>query len=294
MNDVRKLGLGTVQWGLTYGVSNRAGQTPREEVNAILTEARSIGIQVLDTASLYGEAEEIVGKNSLDTFRIITKTPKFACPIITQKMADELRNVFFESLRRLSCKQIYGLLIHHADDLLTSGGDTLVQVLKNLKTRGLVQKIGISVYDGQQIDRILTFFKPDIVQLPLSVLDQRLLKSGHIGKLKSYGTEIHVRSVFLQGLLLMPLNQISFYFDPIRNLLKKWHDAAKQQGMTLTQAALSFVRDIPEVDTVLVGVNNLAQFRTCVQDFSVDGSFDALALACDNPAFVNPVNWKDS
>jgi aryl-alcohol dehydrogenase-like predicted oxidoreductase len=119
-----------------------------------------------------------------------------------------------------------------------------------------------------------------------------MLLTGRLERLKQEGVEIHVRSALLQGLLLLPLDKVSDYFDPIRPLLERWHAAAAEQGMTKGQAALTFVRDIPYVDTVLIGVDNMEQFQSCLDDFSVDASFDASDLACDDPAFVNPMLWK--
>lgn len=164
--------------------------------------------------------------------------------------------------------------------------------MRELKEKGEVQNIGVSVYDGAQVDAVLKVFKPDIIQLPINVLDQKMLLNGQLARLNQEGVEIHARSVFLQGLLLMPLREIPIYFDPIRPLLARWHAAAHAQGMTLIQAALSFVRDIPYVDTVLVGVENLAQFQSCVADFLIDARFDASGLACNDPMFVNPALWK--
>jgi aryl-alcohol dehydrogenase-like predicted oxidoreductase len=289
---INKLGLGTVQWGLSYGLANQHGVTSPETVTTILAEAERCGVMVLDTASLYGEAEAVLGANPLQAFQVITKTPKFLTAGITDEQAYQLSQTFHQSLHRLSAKAIYGLLVHHAGDLIATGGEKLVVAMRELKDKGEVQNIGVSVYDGAQIDAVLKVFKPDIIQLPISVLDQKMLMNGQLARLKQEGVKIHARSVFLQGLLLMPLGEIPIFFDPIRPLLARWHAAAHAQGMTLIQAALSFVRDIPYVDTVLVGVDNLAQFQSCVADFSIDARFDASGLACNDPMFVNPALWK--
>jgi aryl-alcohol dehydrogenase-like predicted oxidoreductase len=292
MTSIQKLGLGTVQWGIPYGLANKQGFTAPEIVTAILSLAQRSGIQVLDTASLYGEAEAVLGANALQQFHVISKTPRFATSTITEENANQLIQIFHRSLQRLSCHKIFGLLIHHAPDLLVPGGERLISAMEQLKEKGLVENIGVSVYDGEQVDAVLNVFKPDIVQLPLSVFDQRMIANGQLERLKREGVAIHTRSVFLQGLLLMPLDKIPAYFDPIRPLLARWHLAAQAQGMTLVQAALSFVRDIPHVDTVLVGVENVAQFQSCLGDFSINASFDAENLACNNPCFINPALWK--
>lgn len=292
MKNRNKLGLGTVQWGLAYGLSNQGGVTSPAAVTAILDEARYRGISVLDTAFLYGDAETVLGKNKLDAFRVVSKTPKFATPVITDEQARQMKVAFQQSLLRLSSERIYGLLIHHADDLIVPGGEKLVESLDALKQSRVVEKIGVSVYSTEQLEAVLRVFTPDIVQIPISVLDQRFLLSGQLERMKNNGIEIHARSVFLQGLLLMPLAKIPKYFDPIKPLLAKWHSAAEMQRMSQVQAALSFVRDLPCVDTVLVGVESLAQMQSCIADFSLDASFNATHLACNASDFVNPANWK--
>ena len=292
MSFINKLGLGTVQWGLPYGIANLYGVTTPETVTALLNKARYYGIDVLDTASLYGDSEAVLGKNSLVGFRVVTKTPSFSKDHISEVEVDKLVATFMHSSELLKCEKIYGLMIHHVKDLLVPGGEMLLAAMMQLKDKGLVKKIGVSVYDAMQVDAVLKVFTPDLIQLPLSVLDQRLLISGHLEHLKNKGVEIHVRSVLLQGLLVMPVNNIPIFFEPIRPLLTRWHFAAREQGLTVNQAALSFVKNIPFVDTVIVGLDNLTQFHSCVDDFMLEKFFDATGLACSDPLFVNPSLWK--
>jgi aryl-alcohol dehydrogenase-like predicted oxidoreductase len=292
MTGIKKLGLGTVQWGLPYGVANQQGITTPEDVAKLLTAACRYGIEVLDTASLYGKSETVLGENKLDDFKVVTKTPSFTSQRITNTEIDQLCEAFYRSLNLLNVKKVYGLLIHHADDLLIPDGEKLLAAIANLKEKGLIQKIGVSVYDSSQVDSVLKIFNPDLVQLPLNVFDQRMLESGHIQLLKSRGTEIHVRSVFLQGLLLMPLSDVPSFFKPIYPSLVRWSDAAREQGFTAHQAAIAFVKNLPQVDTVLVGLESIPQFNTCLESFSSDRNFDASGLACNDPVFVNPSMWK--
>lgn len=286
------LGLGTVQWGLKYGIANRNGLVSANTVSDILAAARGAGIAILDTAAQYGEAEAVLGANSVAGFKIVTKTPSFRAAGITDEHVRQLVKTFDESLQRLGLSSVYGLLVHHSEDLLAPGGQKLVVAMNKLKDSGKVEKIGVSIYDGSQLDGLLERFTPDLVQTPVSVLDQRLVSSGQLQRLAELDVEVHVRSVLLQGLLLMPPNELPAYFAPIRGLLERWHVAVCDQGMTPTQAALSYVRNIPGVSTVLVGVESLDQLLMCVSDFSVGHRFDARGLACDDPAFVNPAMWR--
>lgn len=292
MAAVKKLGLGTVQWGLNYGVSNRAGITAADEVSSILRLARTSGITVLDTASLYGGAEAALGMNSIDSFRVVTKTPKFSAIEITEHDALMLRKVLLESLNHLNQSSVAGLLLHSAQDLLLPGGSLILAELQRLKCEGYVEKIGVSIYDKSEVDAVLECFIPDIVQLPLNVFDQRLIKSGHLRRLKDSAIEIHVRSVFLQGLLLMELEDIPSYFNPIKPLIKRWHSSCERQGMTKLQAALAFLNGVPEIDTILVGVESQIQLTEIITSQLASNGFDAGDLDCDDIRFINPVYWE--
>jgi aryl-alcohol dehydrogenase-like predicted oxidoreductase len=292
MTGLKKLGLGTVQWGLTYGIANPNGIASPETVTELLSAARSVGIEVLDTASLYGKAEAVLGENPLDGFKVVTKTPSFIGARIETSEVNVLNETFYRSLDRLNLTSIYGILVHHTDNLFLPGGEKLLAAIKKLKEGGLVRKIGVSVYESKQVDSVMKLFVPDLIQLPLNVFDQRMLESGHMELLKHRGVEIHVRSVFLQGLLLMSIGDIPEYFKPIRPLLTRWHDAARDQGFTTIQAAIAFVKNTPYVDSVLVGLDSVAQFHSCIESFSINRQFDASGLACNDPAFVNPSLWQ--
>jgi len=286
-----KLGLGTVQWGLSYGVSNQSGRTSLAEVRRIMDAARQRGVNMLDTAALYGEAEATLGEAGVADFAVVTKSVKFDGQVAGKAQAEALHAGFRRSLDRLRLDRVHGLLFHEANDVLAAGGEHLVEAMRQLKQQGLVAQIGVSVYDAAQIDRMLARFVPDVVQLPINVLDQRLLASGHLTVLKAEGVEIHARSAFLQGLLLMPQDVIPAYFRPIEPVLGLWQARLAQTGMSATQAALAFVRDLPEIDKVIVGVESLSQFKTIAQDMAGSHRFDATGLACDQEEFVNPARW---
>lgn len=293
-NSIKGIGLGTVQWGMPYGVSNDSGQVSPKQVSLILKESRKLAICYLDTAAGYGQAEKVLGRENTDDFRLITKTPVFFKNQIDSDDVLKLHQTFDASLRNLCSNSIYGLLVHSPENLLLPGGRALVSAMQDIKDSGRVKKIGVSIYDYSQIDAIFDFFSPDIVQLPFNVLDRRLEYSGHLKKLKEMGVEVHARSVFLQGLLLMPLKKIPPYFSPIYPTLERWHSMVNEQGLTLTGAALSFVKNCKYVDVTLVGVENISQLRECYAEYSASESFDAQDLHCDDTNFINPMFWRIS
>jgi len=287
-----RVGLGTVQWGVDYGVANRDGRTPPAEVARILAAGRAAGLRVLDTAALYGDAESVLGAQDLTGLQVVTKTPRYAHAPITAADADDLKATLNRSLARLRLPAVHGLLAHHADDLLAPGGERLIDALRELRDQGKVARIGVSIYDGAQLDAVLARFTPDLVQLPLNVFDQRLIVDGSLARLAALGVDIHVRSVFLQGLLLMPPDSAPAYFDLWREQLHAWHAACAERKVLPQQAALAFVCDRSEVSCCLIGAQNIAQLEQALTGLDTVPPFDAAPFACSDPALLNPVNWR--
>ena len=293
---ISKLALGTVQFGLDYGISNTEGRTSVEEARQILQRAANAGFRVIDTAAMYGESERVLGEVLPEDhgFKIVTKTERFGSSQGIQTIPIRLRKTLERSLVNLRCDRAYGLLVHNADDLTGDGGRLLFDSLLELKSRGLVEKIGDSVYAGSQIDHVLEQFPVDLVQLPVNVLDQRLIESGHVKRLKERGIEIHSRSAFLQGLLLMDPETIAPYFNPIRDHLRRYFRELRRQGVSPVEAALQFVCNQAEIDTVLVGVCSVKEFeeiRAAVTRSPID-SLDFGRWSLQDSSFLSPPLWK--
>ena len=292
-----KLGLGTVQFGMDYGISNQKGQTPESEVKEVLSLAVQRGLKVIDTACRYGNSEEMIGHciPENNTCRIVTKTPIFKKKCIDREDAQLLKQTFYSSLKKLRQQSIYGLLIHYSDDLLCENGSMLWESMQELKEEGLVKKIGVSVYSPAQVDAILAFYNIDLVQLPVNIFDQRMIQHGHLKKLKDLGIEIHSRSVFLQGLLLMNPEEMPEYFSSIRDKMMKYREYLRTNSMSQIQAALTFVYRIPEIDTVIVGVNDSRQFRALCEIKCSDAlqyQIDFSSYYIEDERIINPFHWN--
>lgn len=293
-----KLGLGTVQFGMDYGISNPNGKTPSGEINAILRVAQENGISVIDTAHAYGDSELVLGEvlANQNSFRIITKTPVYKKKKIDSRDAEDMKVSFYNSLKKLRQSKLAGLLIHNADDLLTDGGDILFYAMQELKEDKLVDKIGASVYSGEQIDYLLERYDFDLIQVPVNVLDQRLIYSGHLVKLKRQGIEIHARSVFLQGLLIMSSATLSSFFNPIKPLLCRYWEFLRSQTLTPIEGAIGFIKQIPEIDCIIIGMNNVEQLKNNLKSFTRpyhDSLFkDLKAFSLNDPKYLNPSLWR--
>jgi aryl-alcohol dehydrogenase-like predicted oxidoreductase len=292
-----KIGLGTVQFGLDYGVSNRKGITEATEVREILTLAWKSGITILDTAVSYGMSEEIIGQSTPEgaSFQIVTKTPIFKKDRIDKADATRLKKTFSKSLTRLEQPAVYGLLVHHANDLLVPGGPYLWQAMEGLKETGLVKKIGASVYSPREIEELAEKYGLDLIQLPVNVFDQRMIHGGYLRHLKGLGIEIHSRSVFLQGLLLMTPEELSPYFNPIRPMMMQFHSTLQNQRISPLAAALRFVYRQPEIDYIIAGVNNhahLEEIINVVHNMETWGNFDFSVYAVHEESIINPSLWR--
>lgn len=297
MHDgINKIGLGTVQFGIDYGITNHAGQTGPDEVAKILKIAKSENIRILDTARLYGNSEEVLGNSISSTdFKIVTKISPIKKPKITETEIDFIKSSLSQSLAALKTDRIYGLMLHHADDLLTKGAEKINDTFRQWKSDGIVQKTGISVYDQTQIENILQKFDFDIIQIPASVFDQRLTKSGILKKLKEKGVEIHVRSAFLQGILLSTPDTIPDNLEGLKKPLVDFIAACETTDQSQASAALGFLLDNPDIDHIICGVNSAAQlselcqqaksYKTLPKDF-----FDSFEV--HDKTLLNPALWK--
>lgn len=292
-----KIGLGTAQFGLDYGISNPLGKTPIQEVRKILQTAAKNGIQLIDTASLYGDSESILGQclEGQTPFHIVTKTPRFGIRLLQKENAEKLKYAFSESLRKLNQSSLYGLLVHSADDLLARNGSIIWKAMDDLKRRGFVEKIGASVYTAAQIDSIIESFPIDLIQLPVSVLDQRLIDSGHLKMLKKKGIEVHARSVLLQGLLLMTPSELPDHFSSVRSHLQSYHRYFASRNISPLKSALDFVLNLDEIDAVIIGVASTGQLEQvlCGTGSEIEMSSDEYRkFAWWDEKILDPSQWN--
>lgn len=286
-----KLALGTVQFGTDYGINSGIKVDPNEVTN-IINCARNNDISLLDTAQLYGSSEKVLGDINTQDFDIVTKSRGFDQEAITEKEAVFVINDLHKSLKLLKQKSLYAFLVHHGEDLLKPGGEMIFNQLQTLKKQGLVNKIGISAYIDNQLIEIIDRFDIDIIQLPMNILDSRLINNGLLKKIYAKGIEIHTRSVFLQGLLLMDLDKRPKYFERWSSLWKFWNEWLADNKLSPLEASIRYMISKPEISRVLVGVDNKDQLQSIIN--AVDGNLPPIPkeLSTNDPDLLNPGNWK--
>lgn len=241
-----KIGLGTVQFGTMYGISNTTGQTSIGEVEKILHTALDKGIQVIDTASAYGKAEEILGNYDLTRFKIVSKF----IPVIKK---NTITNQLQDSLSKLHLNSIHAYLAHRPMSLTEDTNQW--NELQNLKEMGKVKKIGFSLNSPGELELLLKKkMIPDLVQVPYNYFDNRF--RNYMIQLKGIGCEIHTRSTFLQGLFFMNPHNLPPFFDEVKSAITNLQLKYKSD---LANVLLKYVTSFEFIDHVIIGVESEAQ-----------------------------------
>lgn len=285
-----RLALGTVQFGLNYGVANKSGQVDAREVGKIIAAAASGGMRTMDTAIAYGSSESVVGACSLASWKIVTKLPALPedCTDVSAWVMEQLR----ASLARLNVEAVYGLLLHRPDQLLGPNGKALLEALQLAQARGMALKIGISVYAPIELESLFALHPFELVQAPLNILDRRLVESGWALRLKDRGVELHTRSAFLQGLLLMPADLRPIKFARWAPIWEEWARWLASTRLSPLQACLRYVLSVPEVDRLVVGVDSIKQLEDILS--ATDGVLPSLPRwpVLPEVELINPAHWN--
>jgi aryl-alcohol dehydrogenase-like predicted oxidoreductase len=293
----KRLGLGTVQFGLNYGVTNRVGRVSEDEVTRILRAAGAAGIDVLDTAALYGDSEAAIGRlPEAHAFRVVSKTPKFPAGLDPDAIVKHFRLGLDTSLARLGRSALDVLLAHQASDLLAPSGDALWRAMERARAEHLVDAIGVSVYEGLEIDLLMARYPLEVVQLPLNAIDHRLVEGGQIDRLAARGIEIHARSVLLQGLLVVPPKQLEPRFAPLKPVLGAMRAVCDEHGLPLLALLMGAALRHEAVSRLIVGVTSTAELLELVAAaeaaVSHKAAIDYRDFSLADIHILNPALWS--
>jgi len=273
---------------MPYGVANQDGQVHFDEIVTILDLAREKGITTLDTAKGYGKSEETIG-------RYLKHQAERSWEIIT-KISDGEKNIVDQvqdSTEKLTvCPS--AVLSHSADLFLN---DEFQSELTEVKEKQLIKKIGVSLYSENKINKVLkSTIKPDVIQLPMNILDTRLYRSSLLSELFNKGIEIHVRSVFLQGLFYLSKADLKKYFSDAIPQLNKLELIAYKANLTIAELSLLWLINLKEVSKVIIGLDNLSQLETHLETLkkNVESSIfeEALSICYENENILNPSLWS--
>lgn len=284
-----KIALGTAQFGLDYGINNKRGKIPPEEVFKILEEAGESGIDTLDTAYAYGDSEKIIGeylKKKKSHFKVISKLPP--CDI------EQAAKFFTISLEHLKTDKLYGYLLHEFEtypEIIEK-----LKVLEKFKKSDKVSKIGFSLYYPEQLKSLISNnIHFDIIQIPYNIFDQRFLPFFPL--LKKRHIEVHIRSVFLQGLILKSPQEINNQFIKIKDKLSAIHSLSQESNIPISALCLNFAVTNKFIDKVIIGIDNIEHLRINIKSLEYERNIANVyarlaALREDDENIILPTHWK--
>ena len=297
-HQLPRFGLGSVQFGLPYGMLEGPRQVPRANIRPLLECAWHNGIDLIDTAPAYGMSEAVIGAESPDEtdFFVVTKTQRIGAERVTAADINTIIKRIHTSLHNLGRTKLNALLVHEGDDLLVPGGAALFSALEELRDDGLIGKLGVSVYHPDQLEKILDRYALNIVQLPLNPIDQRFAQTGLIERLHNGGIEVHVRSVFLQGFMLNRPAEIPPALEAVLSLAERFRAEAARGGLSPAAASLLLAVRQPGVSRIIVGIHSIDDLEenisTVRQLYAFDGEFDYEPYAVSDHNIVDPRRWS--
>lgn len=250
-----KFTLGTVQLGMNYGMANQTGKPSREEAFEVLDTAWNVGVRSLDTAVAYGDSEKVIGEYLKES-----KKPYFVASKFSIKGENPREELLLQVEHTKKYLESVDLYMFHSAEQLSLYGRELEEELCSFQESGLTKSLGASIYEAKDIETVLQHDWLSAIQLPMSILDTRIIESGLLDELHKRGVQVFVRSVFFQGLLCMEKAPEKYHFlEPYLNELR---EVAKAEQMTLMELAISFIRDLPSVNSVVLGCESAKQVRT--------------------------------
>lgn len=284
---INKLSIGTAQFGMVYGISNKKGKVSQPLINEILNFGINNNIRSIDTAKSYSDSEKKIGeyiKNHDAKFWDITTK--------VEHLNISLKAQLNDSENNLGCKPT--TILAHSINLYQK--DSFQKQIKELKQKKIIMKTGVSVYSNNDILKALR--NPqflDVIQLPINILDTRLIKKGALKKINSLGIEIHARSIFLQGLLYLSKFELESRFKGVIKSLNYLRDIIKKEDLTLAEYSLLFVASRKEITKVVIGVESLVQleehYNTLNKNVDPKIFSEALVLDFDDELILNPSLW---
>lgn len=291
---LNKIIIGSAQFGNSYGILNKKKKILIPKIaEEILKYGYKNNIKTVDTALDYGVSEKIIGNSKISKkLKIITKIPKLNNRF-SKNNRDKLSTYFYKSIKSLNRKRVYGILLHDGNDLLKKNGNKIYKELLFLKKKKLVSKIGVSLTNMRQINYLVEKFDIDLIQISGNIFDQRFLKNKNFLQMcKKKNIEIHIRSIFLQGLLLT--KNIPYKFLKFKKNFLKLNKYLKLKKISQLEACLLFIFNIKFISKVVIGVQNLKQIREIIKILNKIKTYKNINFDnfyCNDEKLINPSKW---
>ena len=284
-----KLSLGTAQLGMDYGINNSTGQVTYSEAKKIIDLCKKNSINFIDTAMNYGNSEELLGKIGVKNFNVISKFPS-----LPEEIDDEqkwIENRIVNSLKKLKIQNFYAILFHDAEYLEYEKTNKIIQILKKLKSRGILKKYGFSVYNPDIIEDLYNKHPFDIIQVPINIIDQRSIQPNILNFLKKKKIQIQSRSIFLQGVLFMEKNKLNEIFGEWNDLWEIWFNHLQKYQLTPLEICLFFQKQIRDIDLINIGVDNTRHLNEIIKTLNRFDKIKLPKIKSKDLNLIDPRRW---
>ena len=289
---INKLVLGTAQFGSEYGIFNSSNFDDINEIKKIIQLFSSVGCKFIDTSTDYPNSEKILGKSNVKNLKIITKIP-IKEDNLRFNNKDFIKKEINSSLRKIKIKKLYGLLFRSPLKLLSNSFKEYWNIAKEMQSLGYIEKIGISIYDPDDLRIILNRIKPNIIQVPFNIIDQRIKISGWLDLLHKKNIEVHARSIFFQGILLQKKNQFLLEKPECYQIWNNYHKWLLDQKINNLDACLNFVLKEERISKIILGVDNLKQMQE-ILNFKEKRVKNINVTKIKNDQLFNINYWKEN
>ncbi|MFL2803122.1 MAG: aldo/keto reductase [Paracoccaceae bacterium] len=260
---MHKIVIGTANFGMDYGIGNNQKKLLDSDILDIISVAKKKGIETIDTAVSYGNSLKRLGEIGINDFKIITKFPRI--PVDKKNQTNWFDDQVSRTLEQLGISSLEAILLHYPKDILENKNFELIHFLSNLKKDGVIKKIGVSIYEKNELEEILKIFKPEIIQCPINLFDNRLLEKNYLEEISNKGIEVHIRSIFLQGLLLFKKEEMPQDFLKFQNIWQEWYNWLKIIKLNPLEACIRYTNSIKGVDKIVVGINSAHQLKQIIK-----------------------------
>lgn len=285
-----KLVLGTVQFGLNYGINNSGGKPSPEVAFGILNRAYDLGIRELDTAEAYGNSTEVIAD-------YLSQKPEHKFTIMSKFIGEgktTFQESFEKSCKNLSINYLDGYYFHRFTDFVAFKEFDYV---RSLKAQGKLGKLAVSLYSNEELEIAANSKEVDVIQLPFNIFDRSDIKIALLKKAQANNKLIYIRSAFLQGLFFKDLATLPSKLQPLKPALSQLHEFVKQNHLNMEDLCLKFVAGQSCVDKIIIGVDSIEQLekneRSMKANISDDLLKEVLKIKIEYPELLNPVNWNN-
>lgn len=288
-NLKKKIILGTAQFGFNYGEFNKTGQTQFAEVTKIINDLNKNDIKNIDTAPAYKESEYILGKIGVSNFSIISKIAFLKADF--DNLDYWFENEINKSLVNLNLTQLNTILIHDYDYLTFDQLKKIFKTLYNFKNQ-LFLKIGISTYSIKKYIKQFSNFDIDVIQTNYNIFDRKIEDNKFIDIIKNNNINLHVRSIFLQGLLISKFDNIPDKFKKNNSIFIRWDKFLKNYKFNSIDYCLNFVLLNPYVDGIVIGFDAYNQYKQILKIKRLKDFIKFDYHLSDDDKIINPFLWN--